>query len=99
MIRLCTFVLGVFAATSAAQAADADNGKQLAATRCVSCHGVPGQGGDVAKATPFDAIARKFAATPEALAFWILDPHPRMNLSLTRRDAEDIAAYINGLTK
>ena len=98
MTRLCTLLLVVFAA-SPALAADANNGKQLAAARCMPCHGIPGQPSDVAKATPFEVIARKFAPTPEALAFWILDPHPRMNLALTRREAEDIAAYINGLAK
>jgi hypothetical protein len=29
----------------------------------------------------------------------MLDPHPRMNVTLTRREAEDIAAYINTLAK
>jgi hypothetical protein len=29
----------------------------------------------------------------------ILDPHPRMSVALTRREAEDIAAYINTLAR
>jgi cytochrome c len=33
------------------------------------------------------------------LAFAILDPHPRMNVALSRREAEDIAAYINTLAR
>jgi hypothetical protein len=41
--------------------------------------------------------ARKFATSPEALAFSLLDPHPRMNVMLTRREAQDIAGYINTL--
>ena len=98
MMRLFTLVLASFAATPALSA-DANNGKQLAAMRCMSCHGIPGQLAAVAKATPFDVIAQKFAPTPEALAFWILEPHPRMNLAISRREAEDIAAYINGLAK
>jgi hypothetical protein len=32
-------------------------------------------------------------------AFAILDPHPRMNVALMRREAEDIAAYINTLAR
>jgi hypothetical protein len=44
-------------------------------------------------------IARKFQVQPETLAFAILDPHPRMNVALTRREAEDIAAYINTLAR
>jgi hypothetical protein len=47
--------------------------------------------------TPFEVIARKFATSPEILAFSLLDPHPRMNVILTRREAQDIAAYINTL--
>lgn len=98
MTRLCTFLLACLAATPALSA-DANNGKQLAAMRCMPCHGIPGQFTDVARATPFDVIAQKFAPTPEALAFRILDPHPRMNLAISRREAEDIAAYINGLAR
>ena len=85
---------------SIALAADADSGRRLAAMRCVPCHLVfPDRPKEVAQAPPFEAIARKFALTPEALAFSILDPHPRMNVMLTRREAEDIAAYINTLAK
>jgi cytochrome c len=80
--------------------ADADNGKRVAETRCVTCHIVaPTQRRDVPQAPPFELIARKFASNPEALAFAILDPHPRMNVPLTRREAQDIAAYINTLAK
>ena len=83
-----------------ALAADADNGKRVAETRCVTCHIVaPSQRRDVTQAPPFEVIARKFASNPEALAFAILDPHPRMNVPLTRREAQDIAAYINTLAK
>ena len=53
----------------------------------------------VPDAPPFDVIARKFATTPETLAFSLLDPHPRMNVTLTRREAQDIAACINTLVK
>jgi len=54
---------------------------------------------EVADAPPFDVIARKYQVQPEALAFAILDPHPRMNVALSRREAEDIAAYINTLAR
>ena len=53
----------------------------------------------VADAPPFEVIARKFGLNPEMLAFSLLDPHPRMNLMLTRREAQDIAAYISTLAK
>jgi mono/diheme cytochrome c family protein len=100
LLRFCSAVAGILVA-SAALAADADNGRRLAETRCVTCHIVssPTQRRDVADAPPFEVIARKYTASPETLAFSLLDPHPRMNVMLTRREAQDIAAYINTLAK
>ena len=101
LLRSCV-VLSFFFAAPAAIAADASNGVRLAEARCVTCHTVaPGRPRDVADAPPFETIARKYAAQPEMLAFIIRDPHPRMNvpLTLTLREAEDIAAYINTLAK
>lgn len=99
-MRLLQFSSLLFATSvaSAALAADADNGRRLAEMRCAACHFVaPNQRRDVTDAVPFEAIARKFATSPETLAFSLLDPHPRMNVMLTRREAQDIAAYINTL--
>jgi len=98
-LRLCLLLLTLVAA-SAAPAADADNGKRLAEARCVTCHIVsPDQRREVSNAPPFDIIARKFASSPETLAFAIIDPHPRMSVTLTRPEAQDIAAYINTLAR
>ena len=97
LFRLC-LLLQIFVAP--ALAADADNGRRLAEARCVTCHAVaPSPRREVAAAPPFDVIARKFEVQPETLAFAILDPHPRMNVVLTRREAQDIAAYINTLAR
>ncbi len=97
--RLCLLLVAVFAAP-ATFAADADKGQRLAEMRCVPCHAVvPGARREVADAPPFEIIASKFAHHPEMLAFSMLDPHPRMNVALTRREVEDIAAYINTLAK
>ena len=93
-------LLPAMLAASGALAADADNGKRLAETRCVTCHIVsPGERRVVTDAPPFEAIARKYASNPDTLAFSIMDPHPRMNVTLTRREAQDVAAYINTLAK
>jgi mono/diheme cytochrome c family protein len=93
-------VLPALLVASAAVAADADNGKRLAEMRCVTCHMVGAERRrEVADAPPFEVIARKFAFSPEILAFSMLEPHPRMNVTLTRREAEDIAAYIGSLVK
>ena len=97
LFRLC-LLLAMFVAP--ALAADADNGRRLAELRCVTCHMVaPSPRRDVADAPPFDVIARKYQVQPETLTFAILDPHPRMNVALTRREAQDIAAYINTLAR
>ncbi len=86
--------------TSASFAADAQSGKRLAQARCASCHAIePNQGTQVADAPPFDLIGRKFGDNPEILAFSLLDPHPRMNMTFTRREAQDIATYISTLAK
>ena len=97
LFRLC-LLFPIFVAP--ALAADADNGKRLAQARCVTCHIVaPSARREVADAPPFEVIARKYEVQPQTLAFAILDPHPRMNVTLTRREAEDIAAYINTLAR
>jgi len=98
-VRRCTLLPAILAASSAL-AADAENGKRIAEMRCIACHIVaPIQRRDITQAPPFEAIARKFASNPKALAFAMFDPHPRMNVALTRREAQDIAAYINTLAK
>ena len=89
----------VFAAQSAV-AADADSGKRLAQQHCSPCHIVePNQRQEVADSPPFETIAQKFGNAPELIAFAILAPHPRMNVALSRREAQDIAAYIATLAK
>src|SRR5262249_21769630 len=88
-----------FAALSA-KAADVETGKRLAQQHCSPCHIVePGSRQELANSPPFDSIARKFGDAPESIAFAILAPHPRMNLTPSRRDAQDIAAYIATLAK
>src|SRR5262245_53337184 len=90
---LVVFSLSLLA--PAALSADASNGPRIAETRCATCHAiVPSLRRDVADAPPFEAIARKFAGNREMLTFSILDPHPRMNVTLTRPEAEDVAAFI-----
>ena len=97
-LRFC--LLPALLAAPAAFAADADSGKRLAELRCATCHVVsPGPTSHISNAPPFDLIARKFASNPDMLAFAILDPHPRMSVTLTRPEAHDIAAYIHTLAR
>ena len=99
LLRFCSLLPAIVAA-SGALAADADNGRRLAETRCVTCHIVsPSERRVVTDAPPFEAIARTFASNPDTLAFSMMNPHPRMNVTLTRREAQDVAAYINTLAK
>jgi mono/diheme cytochrome c family protein len=99
LLQICLILLALLTG-SAALAADADNGKRLAEMRCATCHVVsPSQGREISNAPPFDVISRKFASSPETLAFAILDPHPRMSVTLTRPEALDIAAYISSLAR
>jgi len=82
--------------TQAALAEDADNGLRLAQRWCASCHVVSSgqkRGSDVTRS--FASIAQRPNFNAEKLAFFLLDPHPIMpNMSLTRNEAQDIAAYI-----
>jgi mono/diheme cytochrome c family protein len=82
-------------------AADANNGAQLAKRWCATCHIVDSdQKQASADVPPFAAIARKPGFTPEKVAFFLLDPHPKMpNFPLSRSEAADIAAYIGSLRK
>jgi mono/diheme cytochrome c family protein len=86
---------------SLAYAADADHGADLAKRWCAACHVVAAdQKQASADAPPFAAIAAKSDFTPEKVAFFLLDPHPKMpNFSLTRYEAADLAAYIGSLRK
>ena len=85
--------------TSSALAVDADHGADLAKRWCASCHVVAnGQTQASADVPSFVSIARRPDFSPERLAFFLLDPHPKMpNFPLSRTEAGDIAAYIASL--
>ena len=97
---LLAIALAINSVTGPARAADAERGRQLAERRCAGCHIVAvGQRNEVAEAPPFEAIARKFSSSGDALAFSLLGPHPKMNFSPTRAEADDIAAYLHTLAR
>jgi mono/diheme cytochrome c family protein len=79
-----------------ALAADAGNGRRLAWRWCSSCHVVaPEQRRPTTEAAPFSAIAHTKGFNEEQLAFSLLGPHPPMpDMSLSRAEAADLAAYI-----
>jgi mono/diheme cytochrome c family protein len=77
-------------------AADADHGSILAKRWCASCHVVSSSQSVVIDHSPsFASIAQNADFTAEKLAFFLLEPHPKMpNMSLSRKEADDLAAYI-----
>jgi mono/diheme cytochrome c family protein len=82
-------------------AADADHGADLAKRWCAACHLVDSAQKQASADVPsFAMIAQKSDFTPEKVAFFLLDPHPKMpNFPLSRSEAADIAAYIGSLRK
>jgi hypothetical protein len=81
---------------SLAMAADANHGSDLA-----TCHVVNSEQKQASTdAPPFAVIARKSDFTPEKIAFFLLDPHPKMpSFPLSRSEAADLGAYIGSLRK
>lgn len=94
-------LLILFCTSGPAFAANPDNGLTLAQRWCATCHVVDGdQKRASADVPPFAAIAQKQDFTPEKVAFFLLDPHPKMpNFPLSRSEAADIATYIGTLRK
>src|SRR4051812_20132110 len=100
-IAYCTLASLLLATASSAvpnhgPTRDADHGQTLVNRWCVSCHLV---GADQKQATtdapPFVTIAKKPGFDEAKLAFFLLDPHPKMpSMQLSRDETSDIAAYI-----
>ena len=103
MIKIVTLFSLLFSmiALDAAAAADISHGRQLARRWCVSCHVVASnQRQTTAEAPPFATIARKPDFDVNRLATFLLNPYPRMpSMTLSRTDAQDIAAYIGSLRR
>lgn len=103
-LKLATYALAL-AVTIVAKpglAADAYNGERIARRWCVACHVVaPDQRRSaIDAAPPFAAIANRPGFDAARVALFLLDPHPKMpDMSLTRNEAADLAAYIKTLAK
>jgi len=81
--------------------ADVQHGATIARRWCSSCHVVASNQRQVTgEAPPFEAIARRPDFDQNRLAYFLLDPHPKMpDMGLSRTDAADLAAYIGSLGK
>jgi cytochrome c2 len=98
-IKAVTIGGAVFACmltVQAGNAADAYNGGQIARRWCAPSHVVAAdQRGTTGEAPPFASIARRPQFDAGQVALFLLEPHPKMpNMSLTRMEAGDLAAYI-----
>jgi mono/diheme cytochrome c family protein len=93
---LASLMLAAILGIAPASAADPDTGERLARRWCASCHVVASnQRGPTGEAPPFTTIAAKPDFDAAKLAFFLLDPHPKMpNMQLSRTEAADLAAYI-----
>jgi mono/diheme cytochrome c family protein len=95
-LAICGVLSVILALPGAARAADANHGAELAKRWCANCHIVSAdQKSGSTQAPPFSAIAKRQRFDQSRLAFFLLDPHPKMpDMGLSRNDAGDLAAYI-----
>jgi mono/diheme cytochrome c family protein len=91
---LATFA--TLALTANAYAADVDHGETLAKRWCAACHIVaPDQTHGQDNAPPFATIAKIPGFGADAIARFLMNPHPKMpDMQLSRDEADDLAAYI-----
>ena len=83
---------------SSAFAADPGHGEVVAKRWCADCHMVAADQKKSTEAPPFSGIARRPDFDATRIAFFLLDPHPKMpDMHLSRADVDDIAAYIASL--
>ncbi len=96
MVFNAWLLIAFIGSTEPAGAADPANGLRIAERWCAACHVVsPDQRQASTEAMPFREMARRPGFDAAKLVFFLLHPHPVMpDLSLTRGDAEDLAAYI-----
>ena len=78
---------------------DAERGGLLAERWCSTCHIVSDtQEQATTEAPTFQSIAERSPEAIDALAAFLMDPHPPMpDLSLTREDIRDLLSYIESL--
>ena len=96
---LAALVLLEVTAAPARAAGDAEAGHQLASQWCTGCHIVDNsqQGPDTAP--PFPAVARRTPQDHSWVRAWLAAPHPPMpNFNLSRRQIDDIVAYLDSLS-
>jgi mono/diheme cytochrome c family protein len=101
IFTLCSIVAVLLLSTLPSYSADPQHGLVLAKRWCATCHVVSAdQQRASADVPPFATIARSPNFNPRELAYFLLNPHPKMpDLPLSRAAADDIAAYIASLNR
>lgn len=105
MRKALTFVAPLLAAAVAAlnaSAGDVAAGFKHAKEVCAKCHvvasGIGGGGTD--GAPPFETIPNELKRTEAQIKTFLMRPHGRMpDFVMTRREIDDLAAYIMSLRK
>jgi mono/diheme cytochrome c family protein len=93
---LVVLVVSLITSSSFAAEPDPAHGETLAKRWCASCHLVGAEQKEATTdAPPFAVVANEPEFNSAKLAFFLLDPHPKMpNMAVSRVEAADIAAYI-----
>ena len=80
---------------SFAVAADPNHGEAVVKRWCAECHLIAQDQKSSTEAPPFSSIAKRPDFDAAKVAYFLLDPHPKMpNMQLSRAEVADIAAYI-----
>jgi len=95
----CGLIVTAVLAITPAFGADPENGQRLAHRWCEACHVVVVSAAQrrstTDQAPPFASIAKTPGFDAAKIALFLLDPHPKMpDMGLSRKEAEDLAAYI-----
>jgi len=94
------FGLAAFA-LAPALAADPSHGADIAKRWCAACHVVSDDQSHGSDNVPtFASIGRRPGVTADSIATFLRDPHPKMpDMQISRKESEDLAAYIVSLGK
>ncbi len=99
--EVAAFALLAALSTGVAAPADAVQGGRLAKRWCAACHIVSAdqkRGSDTAPS--FASIAKMPSFSPQKLAQFLMNPHPKMpDMQLTRDETRDLGAYIATLAQ